>query len=136
EAQGASIGSAKQLQGKALSYNNIADGDTAFECVRQFEAPACVIVKHANPCGVAVASDTLAAYEKAYKTDPTSAFGGIIAFNRPLNAATARAIVERQFVALIIAPEIEKEALDVCARRRTVRVLGTGGRQSCQLACA
>ncbi len=130
EAQGASIGSAKQLQGKALSYNNIADGDTAFECVRQFEAPACVIVKHANPCGVAVASDTLAAYEKAYKTDPTSAFGGIIAFNRPLNAATARAIVERQFVELIIAPEIEKDALDVCARRENVRVLETGGLES------
>ncbi len=130
EAQGASIGSAKQLQGKALSYNNIADGDTAFECVRQFEAPACVIVKHANPCGVAVAGDTLAAYEKAYKTDPTSAFGGIIAFNRPLNAATARAIVERQFVELIIAPEIEKDALDVCARRENVRVLETGGLES------
>ena len=126
-AQGASIGSAKQLQGKALSYNNIADGDTAFECVRQFDAPACVIVKHANPCGVAVASDTLAAYDKAYKTDPTSAFGGIIAFNRPLNAATARAIVERQFVELIIAPEIEKDALEICARKENVRVLATGG---------
>lgn len=126
-AQGASIGSAKQLQGKALSYNNIADGDTAFECVRQFDAPACVIVKHANPCGVAVASDTLAAYDKAYKTDPTSAFGGIIAFNRPLNAATARAIVERQFVELIIAPEIEKDALEICARKENVRVLETGG---------
>ena len=83
-AQGASIGSAQQLQGKTLSYNNIADGDTAFECVRQFAEPACVIVKHANPCGVAVASDTLAAYDQAYKTDPTSAFGGIIAFNRTL----------------------------------------------------
>ena len=126
EAQGASVGSAKQLQGKALSYNNIADSDTAFECVRQFDAPACVIVKHANPCGVAVASDTLAAYDKAFKTDPTSAFGGIIAFNRPLNAATARAIVERQFVEVIIAPEIEQEALEACARKENIRVLTTG----------
>ncbi len=127
DARGASVGSAKQLQGKALSYNNIADSDTAFECVRQFDAPACVIVKHANPCGVAVASDTLAAYDKAYKTDPTSAFGGIIAFNRPLNAATARAIVERQFVEVIIAPEIEQEALEVCARKENIRVLTTDG---------
>jgi phosphoribosylaminoimidazolecarboxamide formyltransferase/IMP cyclohydrolase len=127
EARGASIATAKQLQGKTLSYNNIADGDTAFECVRQFEAPACVIVKHANPCGVAVAADTLAAYDRAYKTDPTSAFGGIIAFNRPLNAATARAIVERQFVELIIAPEVEPEALEICARKENVRVLVTGG---------
>jgi phosphoribosylaminoimidazolecarboxamide formyltransferase/IMP cyclohydrolase len=127
DAQGASIGSARQLQGKALSYNNIADGDTAFECVRQFTDPACVIVKHANPCGVAVASDTLAAYDRAYKTDPTSAFGGIIAFNRALTATTARAIVERQFVELIIAPEIDPEALEVCARRENVRVLVTGG---------
>jgi IMP cyclohydrolase (EC 3.5.4.10)/phosphoribosylaminoimidazolecarboxamide formyltransferase (EC 2.1.2.3) len=127
DTQGASIASAKQLQGKALSYNNIADGDTAFECVRQFEAPACVIVKHANPCGVAVAGDALTAYDKAYKTDPTSAFGGIIAFNRPLNAAIARAILERQFVELIIAPEVEPEALEVCARKENVRVLATGG---------
>jgi phosphoribosylaminoimidazolecarboxamide formyltransferase / IMP cyclohydrolase len=127
QATGASIGSAKQLQGKTLSYNNIADGDTAFECVRQFDAPACVIVKHANPCGVAVASDTLAAYDQAYKTDPTSAFGGIIAFNRTLNAATARAIVERQFVELIIAPEVDKDALEICARKENVRVLVTGG---------
>jgi len=127
DVQGASIGSATQLQGKTLSYNNIADGDTAFECVRQFAEPACVIVKHANPCGVAVATDTLAAYDKAFKTDPTSAYGGIIAFNRPLTATTARAIVERQFVELIIAPEVESEALEVCARRENVRVLATGG---------
>ena len=91
DAQGASIGTATQLQGKTLSYNNIADGDTAFECVRQFAEPACVIVKHANPCGVAVASDTLAAYDRAYQTDPTSAFGGIIAFNRPLDGQRPRA---------------------------------------------
>jgi phosphoribosylaminoimidazolecarboxamide formyltransferase/IMP cyclohydrolase len=127
DAQGASIGSARQLQGKTLSYNNIADGDTAFECVRQFSDPACVIVKHANPCGVAVASDILSAYDRAYKTDPTSAFGGIIAFNRTLTAAVARAIVERQFVELIIAPEVEPEALEVCARRENVRVLVTDG---------
>jgi phosphoribosylaminoimidazolecarboxamide formyltransferase / IMP cyclohydrolase len=127
DAQGASVGSAKQLQGKTLSYNNIADGDTAFECVRQFAEPACVIVKHANPCGVAIASDTLAAYDNAYRTDPTSAFGGIIAFNRPLTANTARAIVERQFVELIIAPQIDAEALEICARKENVRVLVTGG---------
>jgi phosphoribosylaminoimidazolecarboxamide formyltransferase / IMP cyclohydrolase len=125
--QGASIGSAKQLQGKTLSYNNIADGDTAFECARQFEQPACVIVKHANPCGVAVAGDTLAAYVAAYRTDPTSAFGGIIAFNRPLNLATANAILERQFVELIIAPQIDADALAACARKENFRVLATGG---------
>jgi phosphoribosylaminoimidazolecarboxamide formyltransferase/IMP cyclohydrolase len=84
-------------------------------------------VKHANPCGVAVAADTLAAYDRAYKTDPTSAFGGIIAFNRPLTAATARAIVDRQFVELIIAPDVEPEALEICARKENVRVLTTGG---------
>jgi phosphoribosylaminoimidazolecarboxamide formyltransferase/IMP cyclohydrolase len=127
DAAGASIGSATQLQGRALSYNNVADGDTALECVRQFDAPACVIVKHANPCGVAIAADTLAAYDRAYQTDPTSAYGGIIAFNRPLTAATARAIVDRQFVELIIAPEVEAEALEICARRENVRVLTTGG---------
>jgi phosphoribosylaminoimidazolecarboxamide formyltransferase / IMP cyclohydrolase len=127
DVQGASIGSAKQLQGKTLSYNNIADGDTAFECVRQFAQPACVIVKHANPCGVAVAADTLAAYNAAYRTDPTSAFGGIIAFNQPLNLATANAILERQFVELIIAPEVDADALAACARKENVRVLATGG---------
>jgi phosphoribosylaminoimidazolecarboxamide formyltransferase/IMP cyclohydrolase len=127
DAQGASIGAAKQLQGRALSYNNIADGDTAFECVRQFAEPACVIVKHANPCGVAVASDTLAAYDRAFKTDPTSAYGGIIAFNRTLTATTARAIIERQFVELIIVPEIDAEALELCARKENVRVLVTDG---------
>jgi phosphoribosylaminoimidazolecarboxamide formyltransferase/IMP cyclohydrolase len=127
DAQGASIGSAKQLQGRTLSYNNIADGDTAFECVRQFADPACVIVKHANPCGVAVASDTLSAYDRAFKTDPTSAYGGIIAFNRALTATTARAIIERQFVELIIVPEIDPDALELCARKENVRVLVTDG---------
>jgi phosphoribosylaminoimidazolecarboxamide formyltransferase/IMP cyclohydrolase len=127
DAQGASIGSAKQLQGRTLSYNNIADGDTAFECVRQFADPACVIVKHANPCGVAIASDTLSAYDRAFKTDPTSAYGGIIAFNRALTASTARAIIERQFVELIIAPEVDADALELCARKENVRVLVTDG---------
>ncbi|HEX7115617.1 MAG TPA: bifunctional phosphoribosylaminoimidazolecarboxamide formyltransferase/IMP cyclohydrolase [Steroidobacter sp.] len=126
EASGASIGSARQLQGKTLSYNNIADSDTALECVRQFSEPACVIVKHANPCGVAVDKDALAAYEKAYRTDPTSAFGGIIAFNRPLDARTAKTILERQFVEVIIAPEVADEALALCKRKENVRVLVTG----------
>jgi phosphoribosylaminoimidazolecarboxamide formyltransferase / IMP cyclohydrolase len=127
DAQGASIGAAKQLQGRTLSYNNIADGDTAFECVRQFADPACVIVKHANPCGVAIASDVLSAYDRAYKTDPTSAYGGIIAFNRTLTAGTAGAILDRQFVELIIAPEVEAEALELCKRKENVRVLVTDG---------
>ena len=127
DAQGASIGSAQQLQGRTLSYNNIADGDTALECVRQFAEPACVIVKHANPCGVAIASDALAAYDRAFKTDPTSAYGGIIAFNRKLTADVARAILDRQFVELIIAPEVEADALEICKRRENVRVLTTDG---------
>ena len=121
-----SLAAATQLQGKALSYNNIADSDAALECVRQFEAPACVIVKHANPCGVAVAEDINAAYEKAFKTDPTSAFGGIIAFNRPLDATTAKAIVDKQFVEVIVAPDIAADAADVLAEKKNVRVLDTG----------
>ena len=125
-APGAGIGSARQLQGKALSYNNISDADTAFECVRQFRDAACVIVKHANPCGVAVAADPRTAYERAYRTDPTSAFGGIIAFNRALTAQTAQAILERQFVEVIVAPEVEAAALEICARKENVRVLVTG----------
>jgi phosphoribosylaminoimidazolecarboxamide formyltransferase/IMP cyclohydrolase len=126
-AQGAGMGSASLLQGKPLSYNNVADGDTAFECVRQFDQPACVIVKHANPCGVSVAADILTAYNNAYRTDPTSAFGGIIAFNRTLDAATATAILERQFVEVIIAPDVGSEAREVCARKPNIRVLTTGG---------
>ena len=113
-----------QLQGKELSYNNLADADAAWECVRQFgDAPACVIVKHANPCGVAVAADIGAAYEAAYATDPTSAFGGIIAFNRPLDAATAKRILDRQFVEVLIAPDYAADALAACARKANVRVL-------------
>ena len=127
DSQGASVGSAAQLQGKELSFNNLADADTAFECVRQFEAPACVIVKHANPCGVAVAASLGEAYDRAFRTDPTSAFGGIIAFNRPLDGETARTIVERQFVEVIIAPSVEPEAREVCAKKENVRLLATGG---------
>ncbi|MFV4845740.1 bifunctional phosphoribosylaminoimidazolecarboxamide formyltransferase/IMP cyclohydrolase [Edwardsiella tarda] len=122
----ASIATAQQLQGKALSYNNIADTDAALECVKSFAEPACVIVKHANPCGVAIASDLLQAYERAYQTDPTSAFGGIIAFNRPLDAKTAQAIIARQFVEVIIAPRISDEALDVLSAKQNVRVLACG----------
>jgi len=123
---GASVTTAAQIQGKELSYNNIADSDTALECVRQFAGPACVIVKHANPCGVATAASLNAAYEQAYRTDPTSAYGGIIAFNRELDAATAGAILERQFVEVILAPTIAKDARTVLAAKDNVRVLETG----------
>ena len=122
----ACIATARQLQGKELSYNNVADTDAALECVKGFAAPACVIVKHANPCGVAIGSSLLEAYDRAYKTDPTSAFGGIIAFNRPLDGATAKAIVDRQFVEVIIAPEVTPEALAATASKQNVRVLACG----------
>ncbi len=125
-ASGASVTAATQLQGKDLSYNNIADADTALECVRQFAGPACVIVKHANPCGVATAATIGEAYALAYRTDPTSAFGGIIAFNRELDAITAQAIIARQFVEVIVAPGIAPAALAVLAAKDNVRVLGTG----------
>jgi phosphoribosylaminoimidazolecarboxamide formyltransferase/IMP cyclohydrolase len=121
-----SLATAEQLQGKALSYNNIADSDAALDCVRQFSAPACVIVKHANPCGVAVAENILVAYEKAFKTDPTSAFGGIIAFNQPLDVTTAKTIVDRQFVEVIVAPGIDADAAAALAAKKNVRVLRTG----------
>ena len=121
-----SLATAEQLQGKALSYNNIADSDAALECVRQFAAPACVIVKHANPCGVAVAGNILEAYEKAFQTDPTSAFGGIIAFNQALDAKTAKAIIDRQFVEVIVAPGIDNDAAAVLTEKKNVRVLRTG----------
>ena len=123
---GASVTAAVQIQGKELSYNNIADSDTALECVRQFEAPACVIVKHANPCGVASADDITAAYQRAYRTDPTSAFGGIIAFNRELDASTTAAILERQFVEVILAPGIASAARALLASKDNVRVLDVG----------
>ncbi len=112
-----------QLQGKELSYNNLADADAAWECVRQFDAPACVIVKHANPCGVAIGVACGDAYELAYATDPTSAFGGIIAFNRTLDAATCQAILDRQFVEVLIAPDYEPGALDYATKKANVRVL-------------
>jgi phosphoribosylaminoimidazolecarboxamide formyltransferase/IMP cyclohydrolase len=111
-----------QLQGKELSYNNIADADAAWECVKTFERPACVIIKHANPCGVAEADDCLAAYQRAFKTDPTSAFGGIIAFNRSLDGRTADAVA-KQFVEVVIAPEVSPEARAVFAGKANVRVL-------------
>ncbi|WP_372881228.1 bifunctional phosphoribosylaminoimidazolecarboxamide formyltransferase/IMP cyclohydrolase [Psychromonas sp.] len=124
--QEASVSTATQLQGKALSYNNIADTDAALECVKEFSEPACVIVKHANPCGVAVADTILDAYEGAYKTDPTSAFGGIIAFNRELDADTAEAIVSRQFVEVIIAPKVSSEAAQIVAAKKNLRLLECG----------
>jgi phosphoribosylaminoimidazolecarboxamide formyltransferase/IMP cyclohydrolase len=120
------IATATQTQGKALSYNNIADTDAALECVKQFAEPACVIVKHANPCGVAVAESPLAAYEAAYATDAESAFGGIIAINRALDADLAKTILDRQFVEVIVAPEVEESAKSILASKPNVRVLVTG----------
>lgn len=126
-AREASVSTAKQLQGKALSYNNIADTDAALECVKSFAKPACVIVKHANPCGVAVSLEGIhAAYDLAYATDPESAFGGIIAFNRMLDKATAKAIIDRQFVEVIIAPSIEDGVLEITASKQNVRVMVCG----------
>ena len=123
---GASVSSGTLLQGKALSYNNIADADTALETVRQFAEPACVIVKHANPSGVALAGDITAAYDRAYRTDPTSAYGGIIAFNRPLDAEAARSILDRQFVEVILAPAVEDAAAKLLASKENVRVIAVG----------
>ncbi|HEX4895803.1 MAG TPA: bifunctional phosphoribosylaminoimidazolecarboxamide formyltransferase/IMP cyclohydrolase [Solimonas sp.] len=121
------ISAARQLQGKELSYNNIADADAALECVKSFSKPACVIVKHANPCGVAVnESGIREAYERAFKTDPTSAFGGIIAFNRELDGDTAKLIVDRQFVEVIIAPRISAAARQVVAAKQNVRLMECG----------
>jgi phosphoribosylaminoimidazolecarboxamide formyltransferase / IMP cyclohydrolase len=125
-ARGAGVATARTVQGKDLSFNNIADADTAIECVRQFDEPACVIVKHANPCGVSVAASVREAYEAAYRTDPTSAFGGIIAFNRPLDASTAKAILDRQFVEVIAAPAVADDALPVLGARPNLRVLALG----------
>ncbi|MFT4926750.1 MAG: phosphoribosylaminoimidazolecarboxamide formyltransferase/IMP cyclohydrolase [Phenylobacterium sp.] len=126
----ASVSTATQLQGKALSYNNIADTDSALECVKEFAQPACVIVKHANPCGVALGEDIFEAYERAFKTDPTSAFGGIIAFNRELDEKTAKEIVARQFVEVIIAPTVSAQARAAVAKKKNVRVLECGQWQS------
>ena len=129
-AKEASVATAQQLQGKELSFNNVADTDAALECVKSFQTPACVIVKHANPCGVATGSDILEAYNRAYQTDPTSAFGGIIAFNRELDKATAAAIIDRQFVEVIIAPKISKDAEAIVASKKNVRLLACGEWQS------
>ncbi|HMM47110.1 MAG TPA: bifunctional phosphoribosylaminoimidazolecarboxamide formyltransferase/IMP cyclohydrolase [Thiobacillaceae bacterium] len=127
KAPAGTISTARQIQGKELSYNNIADTDAALECVKQFDAaPACVIVKHANPCGVAYGANLLEAYDRAYRTDPESAFGGIIAFNGRLDGATAQAIVERQFVEVIIAPEVSPEASEAVAAKKNVRLLACG----------
>jgi phosphoribosylaminoimidazolecarboxamide formyltransferase/IMP cyclohydrolase len=121
------LAAACQLQGKELSYNNIADADAALECVKSFtDKPTCVIVKHANPCGVAEADDLLSAYDQAYATDPTSAFGGIIAFNQTLDEQTAAEIIKRQFVEVIIAPSITAAAQLILAAKQNIRVLECG----------
>ena len=122
------------MQGKELSYNNLADADAALECVKVFEQPACVIVKHANPCGVAVSHDLFTAYDRAYAVDPTSAFGGIIAFNRELDAKTTAEILKRQFVEVVIAPSIASDALPLFAKKANVRVLACGALQNSQTA--
>jgi phosphoribosylaminoimidazolecarboxamide formyltransferase/IMP cyclohydrolase len=124
--QESSVASAVQIQGKALSFNNIADTDAALECVKQFENPCCVIVKHANPCGVAQADNIHDAYQRAFSTDPESAFGGIIAFNRPLDASTAQAIIDKQFVEVIIAPSIADDAIEMVSSKENVRLLSCG----------
>ena len=128
EPAGGTLAAARQLQGKALSYNNLADADAALECVLGFSGPACVIVKHANPCGVAECGSLLEAYAAAYATDPVSAFGGIIAFNRSLDKATAENIIEQQFVEVILAPGLEDGVLSVTGAKPGVRVLVTGNR--------
>ncbi len=120
------LAAGQQLVGKALSYNNIADADAALECVKSFDMPACVIVKHANPCGVAVDADIFSAYQRAYQTDPTSAFGGIIAFNRPLDERTAQAIIQQQFVEVIIAPQADADAINIVKAKPNVRLVVVG----------
>jgi phosphoribosylaminoimidazolecarboxamide formyltransferase/IMP cyclohydrolase len=120
------VATARFLQGKELSYNNLADADAALECVRAFDGPACVIVKHANPCGVALGKDLYEAYDRAYAVDPTSAFGGIIAFNGRLDARTAGEILKRQFVEVVLAPSVAEEALPLFAKKANVRVLEVG----------
>ena len=122
------LAGARQLQGKALSYNNLADADAALECVLGFNDPACVIVKHANPCGVAARGSLIDAYDAAYATDPVSAFGGIIAFNRSLDKETAQTIIERQFVEVILAPDLEDGVLTITGTKSGIRVLVTGTR--------
>ncbi|HLQ11859.1 MAG TPA: bifunctional phosphoribosylaminoimidazolecarboxamide formyltransferase/IMP cyclohydrolase [Steroidobacteraceae bacterium] len=125
-ARGGSVGTAQILQGRELSFNNIADADAAIECVRQFAEPACTIVKHANPCGVAVSPELHEAYDRAYRADPTSAYGGIVAFNRRLDARTAESILARQFAEVIVAPGLDGAALELLAAKPNIRVLATG----------
>ncbi len=122
----ACVASSTQCQGKEMSYNNMADADAALECVRSFDKPCCVIVKHANPCGVAVRANIFNAYDDAFKTDPTSAFGGIIAFNRNLDKKTAQNIIKRQFVEVIIAPNVDNDAKEVLSAKQNIRVLECG----------
>jgi len=124
------LASARQIQGKELSYNNIADSDAALECVNQFKSPACVIVKHGNPCGVAINKTINQAYDRAFSTDPTSAFGGIIAFNQTLDDFTARSIIDKQFVEVIIVPEITDKASKILKEKENIRVLVTGNKES------
>ncbi len=128
----ASVSSSIQIQGKPLSYNNLADADSALECVRDFEEPSCVIIKHANPCGVATRKNIHEAYQNAYLTDPTSAFGGIIAFNRELDKETAKSIIDQQFVEVIIAPHITDSAKDILLSKENIRVLECGDLQKAQ----
>ena len=123
ESNNTGVSNSSQLQGKQLSYNNIADTDAAFECVKAFEEPACVIVKHANPCGIATAKNIIEAYEKAFSSDPTSAFGGIIALNRELDQEVADIIVNNQFVEVIIAPGVTDEALAITKTKENIRIL-------------
>ena len=125
-AKSGQIASYEQLQGKALSYNNVADTDAALECVKVFEQPACVIVKHANPCGVGIGADLMEAYNKAFATDPTSAFGGIIAFNRPLTDAVLAPILQQQFVEVVIAPSVDAQAIEIAKQKKNVRLLSCG----------
>ena len=120
------IASAVQFQGKELSYNNIADTDAAIECVREFDDPCCVIVKHANPCGVAIAEHITEAYVKAFESDIESAFGGIIALNRELDGRTAQAIIDRQFCEVIVAPSVSETAKEVVAKKKNIRLLAVG----------
>ena len=126
EVPAGSIAGATLHAGKPLSFNNLADADAAHMTVQRFSEPACVIVKHANPCGVALAADQVDAYEAAWRCDPTSAFGGIIAFNRPLTLATARTMLDRQFIEVVVAPEITPEALEVFREKPDIRLLATG----------
>ena len=128
----ASVSSSHQIQGKPLSYNNLADADAALECVRDFEEPSCVIIKHANPCGVATRTNIYDAYQSAYLTDPTSAFGGIIAFNRELDKETAKSIIDQQFIEVILAPNITHSAKDILLSKENIRVLECGDLQKAQ----